>query len=119
MSGCYSDADIVSFPASGALVYGRHVKINSSGQVTYAGAGEDGIGITMGASAAAGDMVPVKLWTASGTFQVTMSGAAATPGTAIYSAASGKFSTSASGTSRLVQLEAASGDGSIIAAARA
>lgn len=114
----YTDNDLKAFPAAGALVAGRHVKINSSGQVTYAGSGEDGIGITFGTASAAGDMVPVKLWTSSGTFPVTMSGAAATIGTAIYSAASGQFSTSASGTSRLVQLEAASGAGSVIEAAR-
>ena len=117
-TGPYTDQNRKSFPAGGALAAFRHVKINSSGQLAYAGAGEDGIGITLGPASAAGDMVDVKLWTAAGTFPVTMSGAAATIGTAIYSAASGQFSTSASGTSRLVQLEAASGAGSVIEAYR-
>ena len=114
----YTDNDLKAFPAAGALVAARHVKINSSGQVTYAGSGEDGIGITFGTASAAGDMVPVKLWTASGTFPVTLSAAAATVGGLLYSAANGKFSNSSAGTNRLVQLEAGTGDGSIIEAAR-
>jgi len=117
-TGPICENDIVSLPASGALAANRHIKIDSNGQLAYAGLGEDGIGLTQGIAAAAGDMVPVKLWTASGTFAVTLSAAAATIGGPLYSAANGKFSNSSSGTTRLVQLEAGTGDGSVIAAAR-
>lgn len=64
------------------------VKLDSSGYVAIAGAGEIGIGITED-YAASGDVVKVRLFTDDGTFCHT-AGAAVTKGSPVYAGAAGK-----------------------------
>jgi hypothetical protein len=106
-----------TFLAGSALEPNRRVKF-SSGSVTepfeviYAGAGEYGIGITLG-RAASGDPIAVKLWNDPGTFQIEANGAIAL-GANLYGTASGRVDDSGTGTIQFIALKAASGAGSII-----
>lgn len=83
---------IVSFPANGALTAFTRVALNSSGRLVAAGLTDKGIGTTEIAAAAAGDLVPVRLWMSPGTRRILVTGAG-DPSTAIYTAANGSFST--------------------------
>ncbi|MCL4502481.1 MAG: DUF2190 family protein, partial [Deltaproteobacteria bacterium] len=99
--------------ANGALAAKRHVKLSAGtvtnpAQVEYAGAGENGIGITQYA-AADGEPVAVKLWGDGGTHEVTASKAIA-EGATVYAAASGKVSDAAVGTALGVALEVGAAD---------
>lgn len=115
-TGDMCNSGIGTMIAGAALVAFRHVKPDSSGNAVYAGAGENGVGVTM-QPAASGEAVPVKYWNSSGTFRVSMA-SSCSAGDALYSAASGQISTTSSGTTRLLAMEASSGSGSEIEVAR-
>jgi len=100
-----------SFIAGTDLEACRRVKL-SSGNVVYADAGEEFIGVTA-RKAVSGDSVAVNLRSASRTYKMVASGAI-TAGVAIYGALGGKVSASASGVAQGVALEAATADGDII-----
>lgn len=103
---------VKTFTAGAALGVNIRVKL-SSGKVVAAGAGEASIGTTEGVSYADGDKIAVRLWTAEGTRKV-VAGAAITAGATIYGAASGKVSSTSSGTALGIAGEAAGADGDTI-----
>lgn len=104
-----------AFTAGSALEAYRRVKLNSSGQVVYAGAGEEGIGYTYDGPIASGDHVTVKLDGFAGTRKVVCA-AAVTAGARLYGAASGKVDDAFDGRGPCVgiALEAGSADLSVI-----
>ena len=89
----------------------RRVKL-SSGNVVYADAGEEFIGVTA-RKALSGEFVAINLRSASRTYKMVANGAI-TAGVTIYGALGGKVSASASGVAQGVALEAATADGDII-----
>ena len=100
-----------SFVAGEDLEAYRRVKF-SSGNVVYADAGEEFIGVTSH-KALNTEQVTVNLRSASRTYKMVASGAI-TAGNTIYGAIDGKVSTSASGVAQGVALEAATADGDVI-----
>lgn len=102
---------IKTFTAGEALEAFRRVKL-SSGNVVYAGAGEEFIGVTQD-KVASGDPVAVALRSASRSYKMTAA-AAVTAGAVIYGAASGKVDDAASGVAQGIALEEATADGDII-----
>jgi hypothetical protein len=106
-----------TFTAGAALEPNRRVKIKAAtitmpSEVEYAGAGEQHIGITE-IRAVSGALVPVRLRTASGTFEGVAS-SSFSAGATLYGAASGKVSDTSSGTALGIALEAAAADGDIV-----
>lgn len=111
----YNDNGVKTFTAGEALAAHRRVKLDSTeGQVIYADAADDYVGVTLDA-AASGAQVAVKLKRASqGTVEVEAAGSI-TVNTTIYGAADGKVQSSSSGNDKYGKaLEAASGDGAVI-----
>ncbi|MGE0267884.1 MAG: hypothetical protein AB7S78_05475 [Candidatus Omnitrophota bacterium] len=100
-----------AFTAGEDLESYRRVKL-SSGNVVYADAGEEFIGVTSH-KAANGEMVTVNLRSASRTYKMVAAGAI-TVGNTIYGANDGKVQSSASGVAQGVTLEAATADGDVI-----
>ncbi|MDO8675540.1 MAG: hypothetical protein Q7K71_05425 [Candidatus Omnitrophota bacterium] len=100
-----------SFVAGTDLEAYRRVKL-SSGNVVYADAGEEFIGVTA-RKALSGEFVAINLRSASRTYKMVANGAI-TAGNTIYGALGGKVSASASGVAQGVALEAATADGDII-----
>jgi hypothetical protein len=100
-----------AFVAGTDLEAYRRVKL-SSGNVVYADAGEEFIGVTA-RKALSGEFVAINLRSASRTYKMVANGAI-TAGVAIYGALGGKVSASASGVTQGVALEAATADGDII-----
>ncbi len=100
-----------SFVAGTDLEAYRRVKL-SSGNVVYADAGEEFIGVTA-RKALSGEFVAINLRSASRTYKMVANGAI-TAGVTIYGALGGKVSASASGVAQGVALEAATADGDII-----
>jgi hypothetical protein len=106
-----------TFLAYGAITDKAHVKLRSGTttnppEVTLAGSGEYGVGVAQFA-VADGEMVTVKLWNDSGTFEI-MAGGVISEGALVYGAASGLVSASAVGNALGFAKQAASGSGSII-----
>ncbi len=100
-----------SFVAGTDLEAYRRVKL-SSGNVVYADAGEEFIGVTA-RKALSGEFVAINLRSASRTYKMVANGAI-TAGVTIYGALGGKVSASASGVAQGTALEAATADGGII-----
>lgn len=94
-----------------AITRGTRVKMNSSGLISAAGAGEAGIGVA-DEDIAASQLGTVKLWSAPGTFHV-MANAAVALGARLQTLADGKVDDTTPN-SNLVALEAATADGDII-----
>lgn len=89
----------------------------TAGTVVTAGASQVGVGVAL-RTAAEGDAVPVRLWSAPGTFQLIAS-AAITDGDALDMAADGKVATAAAGTALgMTALSAAAADGDVIEATK-
>lgn len=106
-----------TFTANGALGANLRVKMTAAStttppQVELAGLGEQHIGVTEYA-VADGDLVSVKLRTASGTIEFIAAKAIAIA-TTVYGAAAGKISDASSGSAIGITKKAASGDGSIV-----
>ncbi len=110
------DSGFATFIASKALAIFRRVKMSSTTNrtITYADAGEEYLGVTQAAAAAAGDPVTVKLFNSPGTFKVEAASAMATRNCAVYGAADGKVDDAASGNQIGLALDTASGAGAII-----
>ncbi len=89
----------------------RRVKL-SSGNVVYADAGEEFIGVTA-RKALSGESVTVNFRASARSYKMVASGAI-TAGNTIYGALGGKVSASASGVAQGTALEAATADGDII-----
>lgn len=100
-----------AFVAGTDLEAYRRVKL-SSGNVVYADAGEEFIGVTA-RKALSGEFVAINLRSASRTYKMVANGAI-TAGVTIYGALGGKVSASASGVAQGTALEAATADGDII-----
>lgn len=100
-----------TFTAGEALEAFRRVKL-SSGNVVYAGAGEEFIGVTQD-KVASGDPVNVALRASARTYKM-VAAAAVTAGAVIYGAASGKVDDAASGVAQGTALEAATADLDVI-----
>jgi len=73
-----NDMGFKPFQASGAISAYRIVALQSDGTITPAAADAKGIGVTQ-EDASDGSYCNVKLWSAPGTFKVTVSGTAVTP----------------------------------------
>lgn len=106
-----------TFIATSAIEPNRRVKLStatttSPPSVEYAGAGEYGVGISLG-RAGAGDMVAVKLWNDNGTFQIEANGAI-DEAASLYGTANGRVDDAGTGTVQFIALQAASGAGSVI-----
>lgn len=106
--------DFKVFTATNALEAFRRVKLSAASgtAVEYAGAGESFIGITQ-SKVEAGDPVTVKLLSSENTYKVTLAKDVAA-GTALYGAASGKFSDAVNGNQQGTLLEASSADGDVV-----
>lgn len=106
------DGNVKAFECDEALAIHRCVKMDADGKVTYADASDDYHGTAEQATFAAGEIVSVRLRSASGTCKMVAS-AAITAGAPVFNAADGKIA--ASGNNAIgYALEAASGDGSVI-----
>ncbi len=106
MPNTQNNTGFYSLAAGEALERYRRVKI-SAGTAVYADAGEDSIGVTQ-QKKASGDLVPIKLWNAGGTFAIESAGAI-TADADVYGAADGKIDDTASGDKIGVSREDASG----------
>lgn len=85
----YTEGPIKTFVASGALAQYRRVKLDSNGELAYAGAADtDCIGITTRPAFAQGEKIGVWLLTSQGSYPVTA--AAQTTSRTLYAAANGK-----------------------------
>jgi hypothetical protein len=103
---------IVSYTV-GASALTKHTRVKlSAGLLVVAGAGEHAIGVVQD-NAAAGEIVALRLFSDSGTFLMTAS-AAITANAVVYGSASGKISSTVSGTAIGIAREAATADGNII-----
>lgn len=103
---------IMTFVAAEALVRGRSVTINSSGNAALTAVGGVSHGVVLRDTASGGD-VPVRLHNHPGTTELMVSGATVT-GSPVYAAASGKGSATAVGRPQWVALETATTDGDVI-----
>jgi hypothetical protein len=110
------DGNTKTFAAAEVLAVFRRVKVNTSGTIEYADAGEAFDGVTQRKALAIGDHTAIKLKNSAGTFKVTAAGAI-TRGANVYGADDGKVSTTESGSTQFKALEAASADGDVIEAA--
>lgn len=108
----YIDGNVKAFECDEALAIHRCVKMDADGKVTYADATDAYHGTTEQATFAAGDIVSVRLRTASGTRKMTAAGAISA-GAAVFPAADGKVDDTGD-TAIGYALGAASGNGSVI-----
>ncbi len=110
----YVETPTKAFPAAGALAKFVRVKLDSAGTVSLAGVTDKDIGIVEQQAFSAGDMVSVRLRSASGTHKA-IANAAITRGANVFTAASGKVGpTIATSFFRGTAMEAAAADGDII-----
>lgn len=121
--GQYVETPTKGLVAAGAL--GQFLRVKLSSTVTINGVAEPALALAGAADWAAeigtveeqafasGNVVPVRLRNAQGTRKLVAAGAISA-GVAIYAAASGKISATASGPQIGISLQAASGNGSII-----
>lgn len=97
----------------GASALTKHTRVKlASGLLVVAGAGEPAIGTVLD-NYASGDVAAVRLFSSGGTFHMVAS-AAITANALVYGAASGKVSSTATGTCIGIAKEAASADGNIL-----
>ena len=78
-----------TFEAGTAIIKGRRVTFATDGAIDHATNVQAGIGVSLRAGAV-GDPVPVRMWTAEGTWQLEASGVIG-QGVALEGAADGKF----------------------------
>lgn len=98
--------DIGTYEADAAMVKGRRVTINSSGQVTYAGADSVYIGTTTEATKLSNGVYLVNIRYRNSPGPVEMESAGAiVRGATVYGAASGKVDDASSGTAIGICLE--------------
>lgn len=114
MSG-YNDVGNKAFEASAAISQYARVVMASTGTISAAGLTDQDIGVVTREAFASGDVVDVALTSKPGTHYAIADGAI-TAGAKVYTAASGKVSATATGTSYLRgrALDAATADGDII-----
>ncbi len=101
------------FTSGEALEPYRRVKLSAANTVVYADGGEASIGVTSKRAATSGDSVSVRLWTASGSWDIEALGAISAAAE-VYGADSGKVQTAASGTGIGWANEAAAQSGDVI-----
>lgn len=89
----YNDTGYQSFPVSAALGQHLRVNVNTSGQLTLAGIGDQDIGVTRNATFAVGDVVTVVERSKPGTHKAVANGAIDI-GDLVFTAADGKVSAS-------------------------
>lgn len=114
MGNGYVEGRHRTFQASAAIA--KHLRVTfSSGKLAAAGLAVNDLGTIDYAALAANEYVPVNLRTLQGTEFVVVDGAVS-QGAVVYTAASGKVSSTAASTSykRGIALEAATADGDII-----
>lgn len=112
------DSGFKSFAADGAISLYSRVNLNSDGTIGEAGLAERCIGTLQTVAAlAAGDVVPVKLYTASGTHKVRVKEACAA-GAILYTEAAGEVQDTDQATALVwgLALEAATAENDIIEA---
>jgi hypothetical protein len=102
-----------TFQAAAAICANLRVKLNGSGKLATAGAGEDALGVTERAALAADEYVAVNLRNAAGT-QLGVAAGAIAVGATVYGAASGKINDVPIGPALGTALEAATADNDII-----
>ncbi|MEK6799843.1 MAG: hypothetical protein AABZ12_12830 [Planctomycetota bacterium] len=112
----YTEGNTKTFTAGAAI--GQHLRVKlSSGKLAVAVAGVTDepleIGTMVNASFADLDLSAVRLRNAAGTCKMIAAGAVGA-GVAVYGAAAGKISTTASGAALGISMEAAAADGDII-----
>lgn len=110
----WNEDGVIALVAGEALEPYRRVMLDSSGQAVYADANDESVGVTIDRATAAAEVVPVRLWSAGGTFPVTASEAVAAINTQLYGADDGKVKDTAGGEVLGVCRQTASGDGSQI-----
>tara|TARA_R100000808_G_scaffold20286_1_gene43931 strand:+ start:3203 stop:3586 length:384 start_codon:yes stop_codon:yes gene_type:complete len=115
----FVDGNVKTFEADGAIAQFARVQLDADGKVTTAGLTAKDIGTAEREAFAAGDKIPVRLRTASGTHKVIASEAVAVGGT-LHTQASGKVGDTATATGYEygMAIEASSADGDIIEAIR-
>lgn len=111
----YTDHNCKTFVADEAIAVHLRVKLDADGRVTIAGLAEKEIGTAITPAAAAGDVLTVRLRSASGTHKMIAVEALAI-GATVYTEAAGKVQDTAQATSFQVgtALEAATADGDVI-----
>ena len=107
-----NDTGTKGFTSNEALEPYRRVKLTAANVVGYADGGEASVGVTSTRAASSGDPVSVKLWTASGSFEIEANGVIAAIAE-VYGADDGKVQTAASGTGIGWANEAAT-DGAVV-----
>lgn len=110
----YTDANVKAFTSAGTIAQYARVTLGSGGTITEAGLTVKEIGTAMNA-AVSGDVVPVRLRTASGTHKMIAKEAIAA-GALLYTEAGGKVQDTAEATAFMVghAMEAATADNDII-----
>lgn len=111
----YVDGPAKSFTADEAIAVHLRVKLDSDGRVTTAGLADKDIGTAMTPAFAAGDVITVRLRTASGTHKAVAKEAIAA-GATIYTEAGGKVQDTAETTAYQIgtAMEAATADNDVI-----
>jgi hypothetical protein len=109
------DTGVRGFVADAAIAQFARVVFENDGRVVTAGLTDPGIGVAQLPAFAAGDVIPVKLFSAGGTFKMIAIEALAVAAT-LYTETSGKVQDTAASTSVpfAQALEAATADGDII-----
>lgn len=110
----YNTTGIKTLKAGGALAAYRRVKL-AADVLSYAGATEEAVGVTLEEAFAANDEIMVRLNSAQGTVKMT-AGAAIVQGADVWGAANGKLAAAAGGGALRIgiAMEAAGADGDII-----
>ena len=103
---------IMTLTAAEALVRGRSITINSSGNAALTAVGGVSHGVVL-RDTASGDPAPIRLHNHPGTMELMVNGATVI-GSQVYPAASGKGSATAVGRPQWVALETATTDGDLI-----
>jgi hypothetical protein len=111
----YVDGNTKAFEADAAIVQFARVKLDSDGKITTAGLTDKDIGTACEEAFAAGDIIAVRLRTASGTHKMIASEALAA-GATVYTESDGEVQDTAQATAFQIgtALEAATADGDII-----
>lgn len=111
----FVDGNYKTFEADAAIALYQRVKLDADGKVTVAGLTDRCIGTAVKPAFAAGDLVTVKLRTASGTHKMIVSEAVAA-GALLYTESDGEVQDTAQATAFLIgtALEAATADQDVI-----
>lgn len=111
----FVDGNYKTFEADAAIALYQRVKLDSDGKVTVAGLADLDIGTAVKPAFAAGDLVTVKLRTASGTHKMIVS-EAVDAGALLYTESDGEVQDTAQATAFAIgtALEAATADQDVI-----